>query len=381
MREKPAWEQAKRVLCVRLDALGNVLMTTPALRALKEASPNRRLTLLTSPAGAEAGRLVPEIDEIIVYEAPWVKATPLRDDSCREFAIADLLKDQAYDAAIIFTVYTQDPLPAAFLCYLADIPLRLAYCHENPYQLLTHWIPDPEPQQRLRHEVQRQLDLGAAVGARAGRPGLSLRVSDTAFQRVRRLLDHAGLDGRRPVTVVHPGASAPARRYPPESFARAAALLAHQTDTQIVFTGTRQEIELISGIQSLMEAPSTSLAGRLDLEGLAALLSLSSLLVVNNTGPAHVAAAVGTPVVVLYALTNPQHTPWGVPSRVLYHDVPCRFCNKSVCPQGHHQCLRSVAPEAVAAAARELLLETRFARAARSLDGRHTEDVIGSPFF
>ena len=79
------------------------------------------------------------------------------------------------------------------------------------------------------------------------------------------------------------------------------------------------------------------------------------MLVSNNSGPVHVAAAVGTPVVDLYALTNPQHTPWGVPHRVLFHDVPCRYCYKSVCPEGHHDCLRRVPPKAVVEAALSLL--------------------------
>ena len=81
------------------------------------------------------------------------------------------------------------------------------------------------------------------------------------------------------------------------------------------------------------------------------------LLIANNTGPVHMAAALGTPVVDLYALTNPQHTPWAVPHRVLSHDVPCKYCYKSVCPEGHHNCLRLVTPEAVVQAARELVAE------------------------
>src|SRR5690606_39098413 len=81
----------------------------------------------------------------------------------------------------------------------------------------------------------------------------------------------------------------------------------------------------------------------------------AALLVCNNSGPAHIAAALGVPVVDLYALTNPQHTPWQVPHRVLFHDVPCKYCYRSVCPQGHHACLAEVAPASVAAAARELL--------------------------
>jgi len=98
-------------------------------------------------------------------------------------------------------------------------------------------------------------------------------------------------------------------------------------------------------------------AGVLDLAGLAGLAALvasAPLLVSNNTGPIHVAAAVGTPVVDLYALTNPQHTPWGVPHQVPFHDVPCKYCYKSVCPEGHGNCLRLVEPEAVVEAARSL---------------------------
>jgi ADP-heptose:LPS heptosyltransferase len=111
-----------------------------------------------------------------------------------------------------------------------------------------------------------------------------------------------------------------------------------------------------------METRSYSLAGRLDLGELAALLSLAPLLISNNTGPVHMAAALGTPIVDLYALTNPQHTPWSAPHRVLSHDVPCKFCFKSVCPEEHHGCLRGIAPDEVVVAARELLDETRGLR-------------------
>jgi ADP-heptose:LPS heptosyltransferase len=157
------------------------------------------------------------------------------------------------------------------------------------------------------------------------------------------------------MVVVHPGASAASRRYPPESYARAIDLLVEETDCEAVFTGDAWEEPLVATVRNGMRRSSRSLVGRLGLGELGALIEDADLLVSNNTGPAHVAAALGTPVVDLYALTNPQHTPWQVPSRVLNHDVPCRNCYKSVCPAGHHDCLRRVAPEAVAAAALELL--------------------------
>jgi len=97
------------------------------------------------------------------------------------------------------------------------------------------------------------------------------------------------------------------------------------------------------------------MAALLDLPELAALLAAARIVVCNNSAPAHIAAAVGTPVVDLYALTNPQHTPWGVEHRVLSRDVDCKYCVKSVCPQGHHRCLADISPAEIVAAVDALL--------------------------
>src|SRR5690242_1174792 len=160
-------------------------MTTPALRAVREHSPGCHVTLLTSRPGAAAAALVPVIDDVIVYDAPWLKATPLRTDPSADFAMIDRLRRERFDAAIIFTVFSQSALPAAQSCYLAGIPLRLAHSHENPYQLLTTWVPDPEPASGIRHEVERQLALVAQVGFRTADTRLALQVPDDARARVR----------------------------------------------------------------------------------------------------------------------------------------------------------------------------------------------------
>lgn len=355
MSNRELWERADNLLCVRLDALGDVVMTTPALRALKHAKPGRQLTLLTAPAGAAAAPLVPEIDSVIVYEAPWMKATALREDCRPEFEMIERLRSAHFDAVVVFTVYSQNPLPAALVCYLAEIPLRLAHCHENPYQLLTDWVPDPEPHQLVRHEVRRQLDLVAAIGASIDDERLSICVPPAARWQVRDRLRAMGLSGDSPWVLIHPGASAPSRRYPPDAFAETARRLATEHGLPVVFTGTQAEHELVESVRATMAAPSHALDGTLDLGELAALIELAPVLIANNTGPVHLAAALGTPVVDLYALTNPQHTPWQVPHRVLFHDVPCKFCYKSVCLAGHHECLRLVPPSAVIEAALQLL--------------------------
>ncbi|MGI8554519.1 MAG: glycosyltransferase family 9 protein [Dehalococcoidia bacterium] len=243
--------------------------------------------------------------------------------------------------------------------YLADIPLRLAHCHEIPYGLLTDWPADPEPQRLLRHEVRRHLDLVAGVGSTTDDERLSVRVSVAARERVRGRLDELQPDRSRPWAIIHPGATASSRRYPPEGFARVARELTLQFGWQVLFTDSVDELDLIAEIRRTMAAPSWSLAGELPLEDLVALISEAPILIVNNTGPAHIAAATGTPVVELYALTNPQHTPWAVPNRVLSHDVPCKNCYRSVCPEGHHNCLRLVTPQTVVAAAIDLARETR----------------------
>lgn len=364
MKASEDWKKARKILCIRLDALGDVLMTTPAIRALKESQHGRKITLLTSPAGARAAPLIPEVDEVIVYEAPWMKASGLKINSNGEYRLATQLSQEGFDAAVIFTVFSQNPLPAALLAYLANIPLRLAHCRENPYQLLTDWVSEQDlsAEGGLRHEVRRQLDLVAAVGCQTDNISLSLKVPESSRRAIRQKLVRAGLDMDHTWLVIHPGASAPSRRYRPDGFAMAAQGLVRDHDIQIVFTGSSSEQELVGEIVSKMEAPAISLAGQLDLAGLAALLEHSPLLISNNTGPVHVAAAVGTPVVDIYALTNPQHTPWNVPHRLLFHDVPCKFCYKSICPLGHHDCLRLVAPQTIAAAALELLGESAAGR-------------------
>jgi lipopolysaccharide heptosyltransferase II len=352
------WSEARRVLCVRLDALGDVLMCTPAMRALREAVPGRSLTLLSSPSGAAVAPFLPEVDDTIVHAAPWMKAD-VPADPAGLLELAAILAARRFDAAVVFTTYTQSALPAALLCWLAGIPLRLAHCRENPYHLLTDWIPDPEPLLMVRHEVQRQLELVRRAGAQvavAGKAlGLSfaLRAADLASVRAR--LARLGVDAGRPWLLLHPGASAASRRYPAGHWARVLALLARCTALPVVITGSAAEMDLVEEIRAASGTPCYCLAGQLGLGELGAALHLAAVALTNNSGPAHIAAAVGTPVVDLYALTNPQHTPWNVRSRVLFQDVPCRFCFKSTCPAGHHQCLAGVAPERVVEAVLGLL--------------------------
>ncbi|MCM5679479.1 glycosyltransferase family 9 protein [Schlegelella sp. S2-27] len=357
------WRDVRRVLAVRLDNLGDVVMTTPALGAVRESLPEAHIALLCSSSGGAVARHLSDIDETIVYDAPWVKGRAPRavDD---DLEMVERLARRDFDAAVIFTVYTQSALPAAMLCRLAGIPLRLAHSRENPYDLLTHWVPDPEPGQGIRHEVQRQLALVGSVGLRTRDDRLRFNCEEADRAAVQALLPRAGIAPGERFIVVHPGATAASRRYPAQRFGVAADAIARDSGCTVLFTGGRDEEPLVQEAQAAMRQRSVSLAGRLSLGEFAAVLERAQLLVSNNSGPVHLAAALGTPVVDLYALTNPQHTPWRVAHRVLNHDVPCRNCLKSVCPQGHHDCLSKVEPRAVVAAAAELLAERRETHAA-----------------
>lgn len=351
------WQQARRLLCLRLDNMGDVLMTTPALRALKRTVPGRHLSLLASRAGAVLAPFLTDVDEVIAYDAPWVKSDG--HDMQADDQMLAALRAARYDAAVIFTVYSQSPLPAALMCRLAGIPRVLAHCRENPYSLISDWHRETEPHQHIRHEVQRQLDLVAHIGAHWHDTGLAFATRNEDRQSLKGKLSTTPLALADNWMVAHCGASAASRRYPPEYFARALALIGERAGP-IVLTGDASERELVRGIMQACEgqAPLIDMAGELSLGEFACLLEDASLLLSNNTGPVHIAAALGTPVVDLYALTNPQHMPWNVPQRVLFKDVPCRNCYRSVCPEHHHDCLRGVAPEEVCTAVIGLLAET-----------------------
>lgn len=349
------WPRVRRILAVRLDDMGDVLMTSPALAAIKHTLPHVHLTLLTSPGGGALAPHLPLVDTTLVVRAPWVKQ-PAGSAASELAAVATKLERRRFDAAIIFTSYTQSALPAAMLALLARIPLRLAYAREDPYELLTHWVPDPEPAV-ARHEVDRQLALVGHVGFGTSDPRLRFTLRPADVASVTERLAQAGIDARRPYIVVHAGATAPSRRYPPERFGAAVELIARRLPLPVVFTGSADEAKLVAVARHHAgeRVHTVDFAGALSLGELAALVSQSALLISNNSGPVHLAAALRTPVVDLYALTNPQHMPWRIPARVLFHDVPCRNCFKSVCPEVHHACLRGVAAPQVAAAALELL--------------------------
>ena len=367
----PRWQSARNILLVRLDNMGDVLLTTPAFHAVKTTLPGARLTLLASPVGAQVGFLDPDIDDVIIYQAPWMDPWHrLPQDGQREQQIIAQLRERHFDGAIIFTSFRQSPLPAAYLCYLADIPLRVAASIDGPGSLLTTRHKHPE---RLMHEVERGLDLVGTLGISTEERDLLLKVPDEAAVVVANLLAAHGLNEHHPLIVVHPGCSMPARTYPWEMYAEVIDLLIEQLGAFVVVTGAEDErplvAQVLARVQPQYRHATLAAAGTLSFPALCALIQSADLTITNNTGPMHISAAVKTPVIALFALTNPpeQWGPWHVPHRQLYHDVPCRICYSRICPY-QHECLCLVSPQMVVRAATELLVGTAFIASASGVD-------------
>jgi ADP-heptose:LPS heptosyltransferase len=326
-----------RTLFVRLDNAGDVLLCGPAVRAV--AAGSRHVTLLAGPAGADAARLLPGVDDVMVWRAPWSGFDPPPVDPDD---VANLVTRLAgFDRAVISTSFHQSPLPAALLARLAGVAHIAAISVDHPGSLLDvrHQVEDDIP------EAERALSLAEAAGFR-------LPAGDDGRLAVRRPLPAVGgPDGR--YVVVHPGVSVPARAWPEGHCARAVRDLAERGWRPVVTggPGERALTARVAGRDGL------DLGGRTSLAQLAALLEGAAALVAGNTGPAHLAAAVGTPVVSLFAPVVPavRWAPYGVRHLLLGdQNAPCRDTRARECPVAGHPCLSSVAPADVVAAVEEV---------------------------
>jgi ADP-heptose:LPS heptosyltransferase len=333
-----------RVLAVRLDGDGDVLLTGPAVRLL--ALHAGRVDVLTSPTAAAAARLLPGVHDVLTFDAPWSGYVPpsLEPETVRR-TVSDLAA-RRYDGAVIFTSFHQSPLPMALLARLAELPFVAATSVDYPGSLLDvrHHRPDG------MHEVEAALDLVRAAG---------FRPPDAFDERlaVRRPLPRTtALQPTVPYVVVHPGASVPSRAPSPHHSRRIVAELV-QRGHEVVVTGGPAERELGAFVRSGDERV-TDLSGRTTLAELADVLAGARCLVVGNTGPAHLAAAVRTPVVSLFSPVVPARrwAPWGVPSVVLGdQEAPCAGTRARTCPIAGHPCLSSVPASEVADAVEHLL--------------------------
>jgi len=343
---RPSWQHASHILCVRLDTVGDVLMCTPAMRAIKQSRPGRQVSLLTSRGGAAAAPYLPEVDAVLQYCAPWVGSSAAHAPFI-DAAMVQSLTAAQFDAAVIFSARHQSALPAAMLCYLAGIPLRLAHCRENPHHLLTHWVEDHEPGKLMRHDVQRQLDLVGSVGFEAESASLSFAVPEEDLSRVERHLASLGIGQHQRLVIMHPGANTRAPCFPAALWADVICGLWQRGGYAIVLAGEVQERPLIDEIRTLCRAPFHSLAGLLHPGQLGAAMRLASVVVCANASAAHMAMAVGTPQVNLHALAHPQRPLSPLAIRLQLPEARCNNCCQSTCAPGQCACTGALSPNQV----------------------------------
>lgn len=350
------WRAARRVLAVRPDNLGDVVMLTPALRALRVAAPGAQLELLTSPAGSALRPLVRELDGQFVISPSWQQVDVARRDdrhaAAREHALIDLLRVRRYDVMVVFTSFSQSPWPAAYAGLLAEIGTRIVHSGEFGGSVATHWVTPPPD---TTHQVDRCLHLLAAVGvpipdgpdARAPR----LHLPPDAAAAAEQVLAAAG--DPDPFALLVPGASCPARRYDRRRFAAAAARIA-AAGLPVLVSGTPEEQGLVTEVVEMAKHPGVRVLPPLPLPTFAAVVARAAVALTNNSGGMHVADALGTPVVVTYAGTERlgDMRPRSVPAVLLQHATPCSPCRQFRCPY-RRECL-DVLPDRLAAAALEL---------------------------
>jgi ADP-heptose:LPS heptosyltransferase len=331
---------SRHVLVARQDSIGDVLLAGPAVRAV--AAGAGRVTLLCGPRGRGAAELLPGVDEVLVAHAGWIDPEPAPVTRRGVDTLVDRLTELEIDQAVVLTSFHQSPLPLALLLRMAGVPTIAAVSVDYPGALLDvrHRVDED------LHEVERGLSLVATLGYR-------LPEGDDGSLRVRRdtAADVPDLGAGRYV-VVHPGASVPARAWAPERHAELVdALVA--AGRRVVVTGGADERRLSSTVAGGRRPGVVDLGGRVGLAGLAEVLARAGVVVAGNTGPAHLAAAVGTPVVSLFSPVVPavRWRPWRVP-QVLLGDqaAACAGSRARVCPVPGHPCLDGVSVAEVVAA-------------------------------
>jgi ADP-heptose:LPS heptosyltransferase len=342
------------MLVMRLDNIGDVLMTSPVLRALDENLPEVSITLMASPGGSKTAPLLPWVDQVLPWRVLWQDLGRLPHDPAREWELIETLRQGSYDAAVILTSFKQTPHAAGYACYLAGIPLRLGESKEWGGAVLTDEM-SPAPDEL--HQVERNLRLIEHAGFHVKDRSLSVSVPEEARASAAEMLEARGVPRGAPYALLNPWASAQARTYPPDRFALAARLLSEETGWPVVVSGTEADRTHSSDLLDVLNGRGVDLAGATDLPELAALVEGARLVLTNNTSTMHLFDALRVPGVVLFSGTEleEQWRPRHAPHRLLRRETWCSPCYAFTCPY-NLECL-DIPPEEVAETGLSLLAE------------------------
>ncbi|HYE13903.1 MAG TPA: lipopolysaccharide heptosyltransferase II [Pyrinomonadaceae bacterium] len=353
-------EGIRRVVVRGANWVGDAVMTVPALRELRRLLPGAHVTLATRPWAAGLFEGASFVDEIMPVE-----------DGARSFVRSVRgWRRGRFDMAVLFP----NAFAPALTAFAARVPLRVGHATDGRSALLTHPVAVPAWHGE-RHEVFYYLNVVAEVGRMLGeqgghdfppRPDTSLKVSAARRREALEFLGERGVRLDRPVVALCPGSTnSRAKRWPAERFAALADMLADEAGAEVVLVGAREEVEISREVASLASSRPAVLTGETDLARSVAVLSVADLLVTNDTGPAHIAAALGRPVVVVFGPTNPLTTrPYSDSAVVVRRPPECAPCMLRDCPIDH-RCMTAVS-------AREV-----FERSAEALAARRAAEAVG----
>lgn len=358
--------EKRHVLVARLDSIGDVLVTGPAIRAVAADPRVGTVTMVCGPQGRPAAELLPGVDEIITWASPWNGANAVEVTAERIAELREAVAGRGITDAVIFTSFHQSPLPLALVLRLAGVGVITGASVDTPGTLLDNRLRPGEDLPEDQPEVHRALQIAQAAGYtlpadEQPRMRVTLPSGSVPDAVARYVPDLAS----RPCVVVHPGADAPSRTWPEKHCAETVRRLVRR-GLRVLVTGGPGETALTARVAG---DHGVDLGGLLELRDLAIVLARAQVLIAGNTGPAHLSAAVGTPVVSLFSPVVPavRWAPLGVPVELLGdQSAPCRGTRARLCPVAGHPCLSSVTPDQVVAATNRLL--TTASTASRNTD-------------
>ncbi|MDD5085533.1 MAG: glycosyltransferase family 9 protein [Candidatus Omnitrophica bacterium] len=329
----------KNVLMIRLDHMGDVVSSTPAFREWKANYPASRLTVLTSAWGRQVLDWNPYIDEFIVMDHHWFRRDRKRWDSAEIKSVLEKLRRGEFDIGFSLRGDFREIL----LMFLAGVKYRVGYGVTGGGFLLNRELP----YENTRHEVENNLRLIKEEGCTLSEVKTEVFVSDENMRQARKILEGGGIDFRKPVICFHMGAAYSSKQWPEERFLEVIRRLIEKRHFSAVLIGTREEETLARALAGNNAV--VNLIGKTDIGLLCGVIKSCSLFVGNDSGPSHIAAASGVPVVVIASGTN-NYEKWGVWTArkiVLRSIVPCMPCNYQICPKPRHLCMDNVSPDEV----------------------------------
>jgi len=354
-------ESIERVVVRGTNWVGDSVMTVPALRALRRVLPNAKITLAIRPGAKGIFSEADFIDDVLVYnrKSAFSVISQIREWRSRNFQLA-LLFQNAFEAALI--------------PFMAGVPLRLGYATESRQALLTHPLAVPE-WRSSRHEVFYYLYLVTALeqmlfgssNISESEPDASIQISEKRKAEARSLLRTHNIREEDSVVAICPGSiNSRAKRWPVEAYAALADRLI-ESQRQVLLIGSQEEAEVSKDVMSRMRHRPIVLTGKTTLDQITAVLATVDLVVTNDTGPAHIGAALGRPTIVIFGPTNPLTTrPFSPEAEILRHPPECAPCMLRDCPIDH-RCMTAITVDEVFERSHALLKRSSFAKTVRSL--------------